>query len=354
MSWHFSRALAAELSRANCLDGDVLVPSNGKPIPPVFLCKNRTAAFSRLSRFGMTFEPLPSEIMKHAVSSDSFARSAIGLSFRAASHAKTYQAPEPAKASTANDRGCGRKWGGSLARYDPGSHTLKIAQCSLFEESTGCFVTLPRWGMMLNGACYQRPTLAHLTAAKEFGSSPIETSPPTTPGSGKSKPPRLAEPDQELIPTPTANAAIGTRTTKYQQGGIPLNHVSILFPTPTVFGNWNRPTPGSKAGMGLEMMVKNWLTPCAADAERYGRGDLWARIHNNGRQRREYLTPKTHDYKGSVKLDKVKERAANRKHGVDLPEYLARESGTEVGGQLNPTWVEWLMGWPLGWTDLKQ
>ena len=26
---------------------------------------------------------------------------------------------------------------------------------------------------------------------------------------------------------------------------------------------------------------------------------------------------------------------------------------SRVGGQLNPTWVEWLMGWPLGWTDLK-
>lgn len=23
------------------------------------------------------------------------------------------------------------------------------------------------------------------------------------------------------------------------------------------------------------------------------------------------------------------------------------------GGHLNPTWVEWLMGWPSGWTDLK-
>jgi hypothetical protein len=23
------------------------------------------------------------------------------------------------------------------------------------------------------------------------------------------------------------------------------------------------------------------------------------------------------------------------------------------GGQLNPTWVEWLMGWPIEWTDLK-
>lgn len=26
---------------------------------------------------------------------------------------------------------------------------------------------------------------------------------------------------------------------------------------------------------------------------------------------------------------------------------------TDVGGQLNPTWVEWLMGFPLGWTDLN-
>lgn len=23
------------------------------------------------------------------------------------------------------------------------------------------------------------------------------------------------------------------------------------------------------------------------------------------------------------------------------------------GGKLNPDWVEWLMGWPIGWTDLK-
>lgn len=26
---------------------------------------------------------------------------------------------------------------------------------------------------------------------------------------------------------------------------------------------------------------------------------------------------------------------------------------TETHGRLNPQWVEWLMGWPLGWTDLK-
>jgi hypothetical protein len=26
----------------------------------------------------------------------------------------------------------------------------------------------------------------------------------------------------------------------------------------------------------------------------------------------------------------------------------------QAGGKLNPMWVEWLMGWPLGWTNLKQ
>ena len=31
----------------------------------------------------------------------------------------------------------------------------------------------------------------------------------------------------------------------------------------------------------------------------------------------------------------------------------ARLMGAGNGGQLNPPWVEWLMGWPTGWTDLK-
>lgn len=33
------------------------------------------------------------------------------------------------------------------------------------------------------------------------------------------------------------------------------------------------------------------------------------------------------------------------KHGLSL--------ASEVGGPLNPDWVEWLMGWPIGWTDLR-
>lgn len=36
----------------------------------------------------------------------------------------------------------------------------------------------------------------------------------------------------------------------------------------------------------------------------------------------------------------------------NIPGALLRD-GEKAGGALNPTWVEWLMGWPLGWTDLK-
>ena len=31
----------------------------------------------------------------------------------------------------------------------------------------------------------------------------------------------------------------------------------------------------------------------------------------------------------------------------------SRPLSEQIGGTLNPTWVEWLMGWPLEWSDLK-
>ena len=36
-------------------------------------------------------------------------------------------------------------------------------------------------------------------------------------------------------------------------------------------------------------------------------------------------------------------------HGVSLHHAVYHENG----GSLNPTWVEWLMGYPIGWTDLE-
>ena len=47
-------------------------------------------------------------------------------------------------------------------------------------------------------------------------------------------------------------------------------------------------------------------------------------------------TPTRRDYKGT---------SGGFQKGKDLP--------GQVGGHLNPAWVEWLMGWPTGWTGLK-
>ena len=35
-----------------------------------------------------------------------------------------------------------------------------------------------------------------------------------------------------------------------------------------------------------------------------------------------------------------------------LEDAVSKEVGYNTGA-LNPTWVEWLMGFPLGWTDLN-
>jgi len=49
--------------------------------------------------------------------------------------------------------------------------------------------------------------------------------------------------------------------------------------------------------------------------------------------------------------------ARDWKSGKASPETMARNSrplSEAVGGTLNPPWVEWLMGWPPGWTDLRR
>jgi len=37
----------------------------------------------------------------------------------------------------------------------------------------------------------------------------------------------------------------------------------------------------------------------------------------------------------------------------NLGEQVNETHKVKQTGQLNPSWVEWLMGWPIGWTDLK-
>lgn len=65
-------------------------------------------------------------------------------------------------------------------------------------------------------------------------------------------------------------------------------------------------------------------------------------------RRRRWPTPVASASKGSSPA------ALKRKSGADRSnDRLDHAVMASDGGQLNPEWVEWLMGWPIGWTGLK-
>ena len=91
------------------------------------------------------------------------------------------------------------------------------------------------------------------------------------------------------------------------------------MPTLTVSGNYNRKGASATSGDGLATYVRKYPTPTATCYKG------WSKGHNRAQS--------------DDRLDYTIEREAS-------------ESGKP--GRLNPEWVEWLMGWPVGWTDLKQ
>jgi len=60
-------------------------------------------------------------------------------------------------------------------------------------------------------------------------------------------------------------------------------------------------------------------------------------------------TPTARDYKGGRKPETLAQKGRNETNS--LPDAVNAQMGKT--GSLNPTWVEWLMGYPEGWTDLK-
>lgn len=122
--------------------------------------------------------------------------------------------------------------------------------------------------------------------------------------------------------------------------------------------------PGKKGvQQSLSTAVRMWPTPSASDCGRTAinphltQNGTIRHIGKNGAQSYARLdavvamfpTPKARDAKDTTRLPPS--RLADP--GKDsLVQRVGREIQKENGGQLNPTWVEWLMGFPIGWTDL--
>jgi len=215
---------------------------------------------------------------------------ALLMSYLAAFPARTSAQPEKAQASMENDQECGEKWHGSFVKFDPDTHLWKTHQCSLLGDLEPFLETWPQWGLMRNGECWEQRTLEQTIRGTGFGLSP---------------------------------------------NGVDSFH------TPNTTGL----DGGSNSRKALKKRAEIWPTPrsCSAMAATITPESAWNEKRNPNLEtivgKRLWPTPTSHNSKET-----------------NAPSEALRNTPTlaaQVGGKLNPTWVEWLMGWPLGWTDLK-
>ena len=90
--------------------------------------------------------------------------------------------------------------------------------------------------------------------------------------------------------------------------------------------------------------TKLFPTPKASDSKGSGPAGSKSAEHDlvrgNLRGVVLYATPCARDYR------------TGQRERYENPERM-NALNDQIGGQLNPTWVEWLMGFPIGWTDLN-
>lgn len=165
----------------------------------------------------------------------------------------------------------------------------------------------------------------------------------------------------ERFPTPNSYDAIpdyaNRKDNNLETGGrhgVNLRHLVKTWPTPTVnmvSGGPNHESPTVKAGrhgLNLKGAVMMWPTPSATDYKGAGKnGALRDRLDYAA----EWGATKSKNYPTPTYMDHI-ERKGMRPSRAATGRTTSYLSET-VSGQLNPMWVEWLMGWPLGWTDLK-
>jgi hypothetical protein len=215
---------------------------------------------------------------------------ALLMSYLEAFRAKTSQLLEKEQVSKENGPRCGATWQGSSMRYDPASYSWKTALSSSQEGSTKSLATLPKSGMTLDGQLWALPMLEHPTKGKDSGWW-------RTPDTGAG-----------------GTSGLLKQGITHRLNGQPIQIRLVdqvnnphLWPTRTVFPSTSE---------------KMWPTPAATDHKGSGK------------------TGKLRD-----RLDYATERGATKTRVYGEP---------ATTGQLNPNWVEWLMGWPVGWSDLKQ
>jgi hypothetical protein len=312
------------------------------------------------------------------------------ISFLAASRVRTFQSVGPERDSKGSDQDSGITWVGLSMRFSPETCGLRTHQC-LFEEDLDEYsVILPQWGMMLRGELFQRKTPEPHTFAKEHGSlhgwaTPAKRDWKDTAGSSKTgvnpdgsvrnRMDRLAMQVYHGDPWPTPTKAEGEKIPNRPNFG-----KVALSNNPRIVGLPDRPK--GKKGQSLES-IKNIPTPTKGDAKSSGSRNtkdskanagvsLTDFVRGDGGTGREdifeaeyvgALFPTDEELLGGMAQERdVEQWPTPTKDASNERTQPYEQGGTSLStavkdedkpGQLDPDWVEWLMGWPIGWTSAE-
>lgn len=237
------------------------------------------------------------------------------------SPAKTSRTRVQGRASRASGPDSGTSSPASFARWSPDTFSWRTCQLSLLGGWIPYSGRWPRSGTMRNGTAYRLPTLARRISGIESLSSPGW---PT---------PRCANGMTHAIRDPA-----GAKDTSRLEDKV----AATVYPTPTSKGNYNRKGLSAKSGNGLETAVRLWPTPNVPNGGRVIPKDAnWSTLRTA--------------YKADGTKIQVGLESAVRKVCVDSESPSDEPNGSSTQPMyLNPEWVEWLVGLPIGWTDLSE
>lgn len=266
-----------------------------------------------------------------------------------ASPASPSAAPANASATPTCD-GSGPMSPAWFARWSPASSSWRTSQTSLLgaevDSSEEFSATWPTSGSMLSGRCYRRGLLVPPSSASASTCWPTATTADSRSGGASSYP-----------------------TNGTHHAGTTLTDRAVrMWPTPTVHEpvrNLDRIDPDEqrdpllKEQINLGTVVSLWKSPTAADGLS-GPGVHTTRggASNLRTQVALWPAPQARDARALPSVETAVRRRKARRRNLDDAVSIASShpdpmTSTSGDGRrvLNPQFDEWLMGWPIGWTE---
>jgi len=271
------------------------------------------------------------------------------------SHANHFQSQEKEKEQMTIDTS-GMKLLESLENVNQNGSLAKMLKVLLTSKtawySDRCKLIWKKKVSKSNVLLFQLQASVLSTNVSEFGSSDIMYPTPTSqdhsrntvpPSIGKTRgmdlSMRVVADQMRMYPTPTQDSA-SERTKKYKQGGTPLPMAVKMFPTPSASCQMDVVAPPET----VKQNSKGWSVTRVGTGTKFGAklNDVVNKIE------KMYPTPMARDYK-DVSFN------TTWKLGNKAQPIMARTviKNNKLGGKLNPTFVEFLMGYPMDWTKIE-